>query len=344
MKFVIVIIVLLTACSSKNLKLEQEKTLQTNQEFDQVVKIEEQPVSTVPADKQETQLPSASLRPADVKKILGPRKKINKKDVQNAASAKQTIHEPTDVEDGTGFMGRRPIVDPFRVGEKVVLEVSHFAFTAGTISFSVLPFANVNGRKSYQFVTEVQTYPTFSKLIYSAQDKAVTWLDYELLIPRVFTLHVKESGQQKEARSFFDFEKLEATYWEKKVTEKNGIEEKKQKWNILPWSQNVFSAVFYMRTFAWETGKEYAFRVADDETNLVFKGTALRREVLKTKLGPMKSIVIRPQISVKGIFKPMGDILFWLSDDDKKLVLRIESKIKIGTLVSEVISLENGAD
>ncbi len=97
-----------------------------------------------------------------------------------------------------------------------------------------------------------------------------------------------------------------------------------------------------MRNFAWETGKEYSFRVANDNENLVFSGKALRREILDTALGPMKAIVVQPNIVLKGKFKPIGDNFIWLSDDDRKYVLRIESKIKIGTLISEVVEIKPG--
>ncbi|MNT54965.1 hypothetical protein D3C72_1921650 [compost metagenome] len=139
---------------------------------------------------------------------------------------------------------------------------------------------------------------------------------------------------------FFDNVKNIATFWEKKFTKKNGEEEKKLSWEILSYSQNVFSAVYYMRVFQWEIGKEYAFRVASDEENLVFTAKALRKEVLDTKIGPKNAIVIQPQVKLKGNFKPIGDIFIWLSDDEHKHILRIESKIKIGTLISEVISIK----
>lgn len=250
-------------------------------------------------------------------------------------------HEPADVEDQVGFQGRRPLKDPFRVGEEVVHEVHYFKVSAGELALKVEPFVEVNGRKSYSMVTSIKSKGMFSNF-YSADDKSVTFLDYELLIPRVFTLHVKESGQLREARSFFDFDKLKATYWEKKVTKKNGVEEKKQEWDIQTYSQNVFSAAFYMRVFQWDVGKEYAFRVADDGENLIFRGKALRKEKISTDAGDFNAIVIQPQIEAKGVFKPVGDIYFWLSDDDRKYILRIESSIKIGTLVSEVIKINPG--
>lgn len=253
----------------------------------------------------------------------------------------EAVRRQPDIEDDAGFSGRRPLQDPFRVGEEVVHDVNYFKVSAGELRFKVEPFITVNNRKSYQYAMEIKTSPLFSNF-YSVEDRVEIFVDFEDLVPRVFQLHVKESKQLREAKMLFDTDKNTATFWEKKVTKDHGEEEKKQHWEILPFTQNVYSAIFYMRNFKWETGKEYAFRVGNDNENLVFSGKALRREVLDTKLGPMKAIVVQPNIVLKGKFKPIGDNFIWLSDDDRKYVLRIESKIKIGTLVSEVVSINPG--
>lgn len=330
-----------SACSSF-LKYEKSEQLKTNDEFSNAVKIqsvEEAPV--VPA------VPTTTAGKADKKntaKLTVPRKAVKVKGKTKAAKedAKPLVRQP-DIEDTEGFAvgQRRPLVDPVGVGEVVTHAVTYMGLSAGEVKFKVEPFQIVNGRKSYTFATEIKTAGVFSNF-YSVDDRVETLVDFEDLTPRAFSLHVKESGQLREARSFFDNDKLIATYWEKKVTKKSGVEEKKQSWEILPFSQNVYSAIFYMRMFKWEEGKEYSFRVADDEQNIVFKGKVVRREEIETDAGKFKAIVIKPEITVKGAFKPIGDIFFWLSDDEHKYVLRIESKIKIGTLASEAIKITPG--
>lgn len=325
---VLIFAIVFVSCSTKYLKVDNEEALKENKEFENAVKIEtvQAPVETaapilVPI-KPSPQV-KAPIKPAKGKKIPahgGP------------------VPRPPALEDSEGFEGRRPVVDPFRVGERVVLTGRYFKMKAGQLILKVDPFVQVNGKTAYQFVSEVKT-ASFFESIYSVEDKAVVLMDYDLLVPRAFTLQVRETDQVREARGFFDFDKNQATYWEKKVTKKSGVEEKKQQWTIEPFSQNVFSAIFYMRVFKWETGKEYSFRVADDEQNLIFKGKAIRREVIDTEIGEVKAIVIQPQIILRGAFKPIGDIFIWLSDDDRKLVLRMEAKLNFGTLVFDIDSM-----
>lgn len=250
-----------------------------------------------------------------------------------------------EYESSVGFPpgSRRPIKDPFRVGEKITMIVSYFKAKAGEMTLEVRPFVEVNGQKSYRWYTSLKTVGVFSSF-YSVDDWSETMANFESLVPNVFTLNVRESSQLKQAKGYFDNKTLKAKYYEKKYTEKKGQEEKRQEWLTLPFSQNVFSAAFYMRIFTYEVGKEYVFNVADDEKNVLFKAKCLRKEKIELQAGVFDTIVIRPNFEINGVFKPMGEILFWLSDDDRKLLLRIESDIKIGTIVAEALSVERGHD
>ena len=253
---------------------------------------------------------------------------------------KVTRRQP-EIESDLGFEGRRPIKDPFAVGEKVVHDVSYFAMNAGQLTFEVKPFAQVDGRKSYNFVTRIKSASLFNSF-YAVDDWVSTLVDYETLLPYVYELHVKETSQLREAQALFDQKKNHVTFWEKKVTKKDGKQNIKMEWDMKAYSQNVFSIIYYLRVFQWDVGTEHQFYVAHDKENLVFKAKAIRRETISTDAGEFTALVIKPEIQLEGKFKPTGDNFIWISDDDRKLVLRIESKIKIGTLKSEIVSLRKG--
>ena len=350
--------VLGVACSAKFLKYEKSEDLKKNKEFEQSVQIVEVPQtgadgealtpapevgpSATPAEPNQSEK-SESKKSKTAKKVPAPKAKASKKKGSTSeptAPAAPTRRQP-ELESDIGFEGRRPVKDPFRVGEKVTHSVNYFKMKAGTLVLETRPFAMVNGRKNYQFRTSIKTASIFDSF-YSVDDYVDVLMDFEQMISSVFTLHVKESAQLKEAQMLFDHDKHQATYWEKKVTEKNGEENKKLQWEISEYAQSVFSAAFYMRVFQWEVGKENAFHVADDEKNLIFRAKAIRKEKISTDAGDFDAIVIRPEIELKGKFNPVGDNYIWLSDDDRKYILRIESKIKIGTMVSEVVQIVPG--
>lgn len=370
------ILLILTSCGSSFLKYDKADTLNVNNEFEKQVKIERTeapasaedevlvtgnldsaPVSTPVVDSQpaskastksKTSAKKASSKAVKVKVPAKSAKSVEKKADKAGVAKADEGSEVTDpnkrqpeIEDDEEFTGRRPNVDPYRVGEEVVHTVKYFKVSAGELKFKVEPFAVVNGKKSYSFITEIKSSSVFSNF-YSVEDRVEALVSYDDLVATSYALHVKESGQLREGRAFFNQDTHQATYWEKKYTEKSGHEEKKQNWEMQSFSQNVFSAVFYMRAFKWTVGKEISFRVAHDKENILFKGKAIRKEKITTDAGTFNAIVIKPEFTVKGAFRPVGDIFIWLSDDDRKYLLRIESSIKIGTLISEVVSIKPG--
>lgn len=340
----------LAGCSSNFLKYDKEENFFKNEEFERKVQIKTVDDDVVEAEQSmaTVQTSEQSISATTEVKKTAPKKEIKKPRIKKAETKKfdavVLLKRQPEIEDNEGFVGnsRRPIIDPFKVGEKVVHEVSYFSAKAGTLTMQVKPFAQVNNRKSYNFVVNLQSSRVFSNF-YSVEDRVDTFLDHETLMPHVLKINIKETGKLAQSQSYFNNETLTASFWEKKYTEKAGEEERKFTWDILPFSQNAFSGLFYMRIFTWKEGKKISFRVAEDKKNIVFTGTALAKEKLNTEAGEFNAIKIKASIVTRGALSQTGDIFIWVSDDEHKYILRIEAKIKIGTLVSEVVEIEPGS-
>lgn len=364
-------------CASQVLDSDAAKVIAMNDEYEKQLEIKDLEASTKSKDSEakgeSTSVAQPTSKESNVKSVStsDKNKKSSSQKAESAAKASSRKKEPKPaakktvatkkpeksesksdkkvkvetqvrlpkIEDAAGFNGRRPLEDPFGVGEKVTLTVSYFGVTAGELTLEVPKMAEVNGNRAYQYLITVKSKGLFSRF-YSVDDVAETYVDYENLLPYNLTMHVRESKQLKEIRNLFNWDKMQASYWEKKVTDDKGVEKKKVDWALEPFSQNVISAVFYMRNFQMTPGKTLQFRVADRGKNILFKGHVLRKERIKTAEGELNTIVLKPEFEVDGIFKPVGDILFWLTDDSRKQVVRIESEIKIGTLVCKLKSLK----
>jgi hypothetical protein len=81
-----------------------------------------------------------------------------------------------------------------------------------------------------------------------------------------------------------------------------------------------------------EVGQTYEFnRYFRPDRNPV-KITVLRRERIKVPAGTFDAIVIRPSIKTKGIFSENGQAEVWLSEDDRRIMLQMKSKLSFGSL------------
>ncbi len=341
----IVSLTLLNSCASKVLEVDNSDNLLKIEDYDKTLQVKEaeQPpepttapvLKSIVEKKPEVKKDDMFAKLGTPKPVEPEVKKEESKKTEKAEKPKKLKKKLPAIEDSEGFDGRRPVVDPFRPGEKVTIKLSYFNVVAGDMTVEVLPFKEVNGRKSYHFKVSGKSNSFFSN-VYAVDDKAETFLDYETLLPYNMAIDVKETKQLRTVRSYFDWKKMKAFFWEKKITKKHGVEEKNLEWAIEPYAQNIFSSIFYLRTFTLTPGKVIQFRMADNKKNMVIKGHVLRRETIKTDLGEIKTVVVKPELAIDGVFKPMGDVFFWLTDDDRKFVVRIESKIKIGTIIGSL--------
>jgi hypothetical protein len=325
----------LMGCAAKFLKMENEGQLAKIEEYDEKVKVKTLPVTpevaqAVTPPSPESTVPTTLEPQPDTKK----KKKEKPKPPEKKVEVKKDGKRQPELEDSVGFNGRRPVKDPFWVGEKVTIVLSYFGVKGGDMTMEVRPFVEVNGKKAYHFAATVKSSSIFSTF-YSLDDYGETFVDYNDLTPFNFAINVKESGQLREVRSYFDWNMMKSFFWEKKYTKKYGNQEKKLEWVIEPYAHNVFSAAFYLRAFKLEPGHDYKFRVADEERNMVVTAHVLEREKVEVEAGTFDCIKIRPEVQMQGVFQPVGDVFFWLTDDDRHMYVKIEAKIKIGTLKGE---------
>ncbi|GEM_PF-1999309 len=307
--------------SPKNLEINQDKT--------------KNKAKANPKEKSKSKWEAKQLATKSDPKIKNSSKNaVNK----GSSDVPHELHQP-DIEGSSGFIDRRPLVDPFKPSEKITYDLGYMGVNAGHMTLELKPFVMVNGRKHYHFMGRIWTNSFFSS-IYTVEDSVSSMIDYETLLPSVFKLHVKESTQIREARLFIDWKNLLASYWEKRVTEKEGTTEKKQSWKVLPYSQDVFSSVFYFRVFDWKLNDKRSFRVADEEKNQIYVGEVLRQETVTVPAGRFDSFVIIPKVQLQGHFKPNGDILVWVSNDSRRIILKITAKVAFGSVTAEATHIE----
>lgn len=365
------------SCASQEKEFDQ-KSVTTIDEFDKVVKIEAlEPVAEVPVKSQTAVTAMEGNSNKSVKKTttVNVVKKDAKTTTQPVAEpstdgkleensnatvivkedpaqlSNQVIHPSQEVrtehvdqnrepkiEDNVNFKGRRPLTEPFRVGEELVMGVSYFAVEAGKFTMQVKPMVQLNGKKSYHFRYLMQSSPLFS-MFYRVDDVAETFVDYETLLPHSYEIHVNESKQLRETKTYFDHKKLKATMWDQKQKKNEPIEKRKIIWDLKEYSQNVFSAAYYLRNFKLEVGKKLKVHVGHEGKNILMTAEVLRKEKIFTPVGAFETFVVKPEFDIDGKFKPTGENFLWLTADDRKFIVRLESKIKIGSIRGEVQKL-----
>jgi hypothetical protein len=102
------------------------------------------------------------------------------------------------------------------------------------------------------------------------------------------------------------------------------------------------SFLYWARTLPLEVGRTYEFRrYYKDEGNPVIV-QVLRRERVTVPAGTFNTIVVRPLIRTSGLFSDGGEAEVYFSDDDRRLIVQVKTKVSIGTMNMQLESYTPG--
>ena len=215
-----------------------------------------------------------------------------------------------------------------------------FSIKAGMVTLEVRPFVYLGDRKSYHFVGTVKSSSTMD-LIHSIDDWIESYVDIETFYPFKSALHGVETDRLREGLVLFNYENKKIEYWMKRVHLKKGEKEKRITDILVPGVLDMFSSAFFLRAQKLEVGKTYHTDIYNEGKRIAIDAEVLRQEKLETVLGTFDALVIRPVAKLEGILQTSGDSTIWLTNDERHLVLQVETKIKIGYLKGKVVKIED---
>lgn len=353
--FVFLCLGILVSCQSTSKKKLEELRKQTQIENPFEIKAVKGETITEVKDDTGESLPSAVNESVEEQEEAAPVKVEKKENVSKTSppvkpevkQSKQTAAKPVNTPKTTE-VSKTTVTEtktaqtqfPFSVGEEIVFSVSYIGVEAGKFTFEVKPFKVINNEKTFHFYVSATTSSVFS-MFYSVKDYAESFWSVNLKRPFLMKIYGKESRYIREVQTSFDWKKMTARYQAKilKIGKKLDKEDKTWQLNSQK-AQDMISGLYYLRTFDLKVGQTHHIRVAEKGKDIVVKAEVLRREDVSTKDGKVKALVVKPTFTVDGSWKQMGDILIWLTDDDKKLPVRFEAKIKIGTIKGRLHSLK----
>lgn len=102
------------------------------------------------------------------------------------------------------------------------------------------------------------------------------------------------------------------------------------------------SGIYYLRNRQLEVGRTETLRIFDSETFAEVPVEVLRKEEMRLpNLAKVATVVVRPLQTTPGIFRRTGDVLIWMTDDDRKVPVKITTSIPIGRVTAELVSAES---
>jgi hypothetical protein len=104
---------------------------------------------------------------------------------------------------------------------------------------------------------------------------------------------------------------------------------------------DLISGFYYLRTQLFEIGKNIYINIFDSDKFYKAEVDVIGKERIRlSETKELNTVVVKPILKSEGLFMRTGEILIWLTDDDNKTPVRIETKVPIGKVVAILTSLE----
>jgi hypothetical protein len=211
-------------------------------------------------------------------------------------------------------------VKAFGPGEEATYSIDYGVINAGEGTFSVLDMIEYEGSHCYHFRTRARSNRFFSA-VYRVRDQADSFMDADSLYTRYFDKRLREGDFRRDVEIHFDQKNHKAYF-------PDGSEDE-----IEPHTQDVLSAFFRVRTMDLEPGMEFEMPTRGDKEMYPLRVKVLRREEQDTELfGRIQCLVVQPYLDDDGLFKHEGDLLLWMTDDERKLPVRMRANVPVGAI------------
>lgn len=211
---------------------------------------------------------------------------------------------------------RAPV--PFLEGESLVYDLKFGALRIGTGRMRVLGVDTVRDREAWH----VRFTVSGGTFFYKVNDVYESWMDVMTLNSLRYHQDLDQGGKER-LRSFDIFP-------ERAVFRETYGREREFPSVSEPLDDGSF--LFFIRTVPLEVGQVYQFNryFRPDRNPVTIR--VLRREKVRVPAGTFDAIVVQPIIKTTGIFSEGGQAEIWLSDDDKRMMLQMKSRLSFGTL------------
>ena len=208
---------------------------------------------------------------------------------------------------------------PWKIGEYFQFSIDWSGVNGGSALMQVQNMQTVDGHRTWRIVTKAESNSFVSKF-YKVRDRAESFVDAESLYSRRFEKHLREGSYKRDISVRFDQAAGKAIY------------EGGTRIDVPPRVHDVVSAFYYVRTCPLPEGAVVSIPTHDNEKSYDMVVKVIRRERVEVPAGKFDCVLVEPVLKSEGIFKSKGQMLVWLSDDERRIPVQVKSKVPIGSI------------
>lgn len=150
--------------------------------------------------------------------------------------------------------------------------------------------------------------------------------------------NLREGGYKQRRLHYYDRENENCVY------QKWSFGKKEFSTKNIPITKDTYDflgAFYYIRQQQLALGDTLRMTMSGDGVTFDANIVVHERERLKTIFGKVDCLKIEPQLTQETIFKNSGKIFIWITDDEYKIPVKMESEVKFGSFIADLKDAEN---
>jgi hypothetical protein len=192
----------------------------------------------------------------------------------------------------------------------------------------------VHNNEVVTITSRVHSNP-FLSVFYKVEDFAQSRIMNGM--PLQFRIKQHEGRYRSDKETIFDLPNRKITFF-------NYLRDTRDEHTITaPHVWDVISGFYYLRTRYLEVGKTVFVDVFDSNKFLSVAVHVLGKEsIVVPQRGTVDTVKIRPVLHSEGLFQKKGDIIVWLTDDESKVPVKVETEVSVGKVTAKLTGIEKG--
>jgi hypothetical protein len=219
---------------------------------------------------------------------------------------------------------------PFAPGETLFYEVRWEQVPVAQVSLEVRPVEQIQGEPAFHFIFRARTYPALG-VLYPVEGHIGGYTDLALARSLRLEKDMQEGWTRRTYQVDFDWERGVANYIKRKKTRRS-----------IPLTEgtlDMISILYYVRSLPLAAGMTVTRPLSSGKKIHLAEALVVRRETIMVGGHPWPAFLIEPDVrKAGGIFKKSEKprFLLWISADDRKIPLKVVSKVWVGSFIVEL--------
>ncbi len=219
------------------------------------------------------------------------------------------------------FTGARRVAS-FNIPERFIYDLRWMGINAGTASLEI-----VDNDKNLKIISTARSANWIS-LFYTVEDRIESSLCKNFNFssigqPSTYRVKIREGKHRRDKEIIFNHENNKAKYIDY-------LNNKRKEYDIPTFIFDPLSSFYYIRTLDLNVGESVFVTIFDSKKIWNVEVQVLRKEKIILPVGTFNTIVIKPLLRSEGIFSRKGDIYIWLTDDIKRIPVKLQTEVAVG--------------